>query len=270
MINLVGLVIVYNPQNNEVVENIYSYLDELDKLYVFDNSDNSLCNPEVYNSISDKIVYKSFHENKGIAFALNYFCNIAITEGYSYILTMDQDSSFNKGDLKLYLVNVDSEAQLTAIYAPLYVGEKVGKNQFFTSGSILNLKIWKEIEGFDENLFIDEVDGDFTFRVINSGFKLKKVNSIILNHLLGAKKSKILFGKQFFSDNHTPIRKYYIARNRVYIIKNRRSVLFIYLKDSVIKLINMIVVEDNLLVKFSYIFKGIIDGLFNNMGKIKL
>ncbi|MFD3408623.1 hypothetical protein SKC37_08135 [Aquirufa sp. HETE-83D] len=270
MIKIAGLVVIYNSDYQDVFKNIYTYLPELDRLYIFDNSDNGSDNELIYNSISEKVVYVSFLDNMGIAFALNYFCKIAILDGYKYLLTMDQDSSFSIGDFKDYLTELSVIDDLTAIIAPLYFGEDSDNYQFYTSGSIINLNIWNQVSGFDENLFIDEVDGDFTFRVLQFGYKLKKSNSIVLNHLLGTKKSKTIFGRHFTSDNHSFIRKYYIARNRVYLIKNRREVFWLYFKDSFVKLLNMIIVEDNLLLKFNYILRGVIDGLFNNMGKINL
>ena len=86
-----GTVVLYNPLEN-VKDNILSYLDLLDKLYVVDNSvnqDNQYLLPS-----SNKIVYINNKDNLGIAKALNIAFERAIKDGYTWVLTMDQDSKF--------------------------------------------------------------------------------------------------------------------------------------------------------------------------------
>ena len=94
---LAGVVVWYNPSDKDV-KNIESYIDELDKLYIFDNSEKKDNKNKV--PTSKKIEYISQHENLGIATALNITANKALGEGYLYLLTMDQDSKFKKDDLK--------------------------------------------------------------------------------------------------------------------------------------------------------------------------
>ena len=95
---LAGVVVWYNPSDKDV-KNIQSYIDELDKLYIFDNSEKKDNKNKV--PTSKKIEYISQHENLGIATALNITANKALGEGYLYLLTMDQDSKFKKDNLWL-------------------------------------------------------------------------------------------------------------------------------------------------------------------------
>ena len=131
------------------------------------------------------------------------------------------------------------------------------------------MNAWELIGGFNEKLFIDEVDGDFNFRLIKSGFKLKKAIGIKLNHKLGSKISGVFLGKKIISDNHSAIRKYYIARNRIYLMKKRPTKFWFYFRDSIIKFIVFILLESNKKHKLDMIFKGVYDGFTNNMGKYK-
>ena len=68
--NIAGVVILYNPDEN-VINNIKSYLEELDCLYVFDNTETA--NEILVEKIKclPRVRYISFCENKGISFALN-------------------------------------------------------------------------------------------------------------------------------------------------------------------------------------------------------
>lgn len=50
-----------------------------------------------------------------------------------------------------------------------------------TSASCTNLAVWKEVGGFDERLFIDLVDNEFCKRLIVSGYKILRLNNLVLD-----------------------------------------------------------------------------------------
>jgi GT2 family glycosyltransferase len=54
-----------------------------------------------------------------------------------------------------------------------------------TSASCTNLNAWKNVGGFDEWLFIDLVDNDFCKRIIVSGYKILRINSLVLDQEFG-------------------------------------------------------------------------------------
>jgi len=54
-----------------------------------------------------------------------------------------------------------------------------------TSGSILNLSLVKKVGDFNEDLFIDFVDAEFSYRVIQAGFINLMFSNILLNHAIG-------------------------------------------------------------------------------------
>lgn len=265
-----GVIIVYNANLRDVISNLRTYIDVLDVLYIFDNSDNGIhCKRELNENFTN-IEYISFNENKGIAFALNYCADIAFEAGYEWLLTMDQDSSFISADcFRTYLLSIkENLTDEVAFFSPLYP-EESGMDRFFTSGSVMNLQAWQSIGKFDEKLFIDEVDGDYIYRLLAANFKLIKIKTVELNHKLGDRCSKQIFGKTLCSDNHSGLRKYYITRNRVYLFKRRPKMRKFYLYDSIYKFISFILVETNRFNKITMIIIGMFDGLFNNMGRYK-
>lgn len=270
--NLAGVVVLYNPNISQVLDNIDSYLHKLDVLYVFDNSDNEINYQETLKERSVKIQYYTFMENKGIAFALNYCSQIAYDSGFKWILTMDQDSSFNVADgIGKYvdLVSIQLNNNI-GLFSPYFSGESAEQPQFYTSGAIMNLEAWCLIKKFDENLFIDEVDGDFTFRLHESKYNLIKINEIKLVHELGSQYCRKILWKKICSDNHSALRKYYIARNRIYLMKKRPSMRWLYFNDSLKKFILFILIEENKKRKCSMILRGVYDGLTNRMGKYSI
>ena len=93
---IAGVVVLYNPDDN-VRTNIDSYINELDILYVVDNSPIPNDNNKKINC--EKIKYISNNGNKGIANALNVGANNALKENCEWLLTMDQDSTFKDNSL---------------------------------------------------------------------------------------------------------------------------------------------------------------------------
>lgn len=266
-----GVVVLYNPNISQIISNVRTYINSLEVLYVFDNSDNGILHKLELETTFPKIKYYSNNCNNGIAFALNYTAQIAHKSNFEWILTMDQDSAFDlPDDFQRYLNSIQKEINdEIALFSPLYPGEYANSEQFYTSGSLMNLQAWLKIGKFDEKLFIDEVDGDYTYRLKEANYKLKKINTIKLNHKLGDKFYRKFLWKNLCSDNHSALRKYYIARNRVYLMKKRPSMRFIYFSDSLHKFILFILIETDKINKLTMIFKGIYDGVTNKMGKYK-
>ena len=86
------------------------------------------------------------------------------------------------------------------------------KERVITSGNLINLDIWKKVEGFYELLFIDNVDFDFCYKLTRNNYKIIMFNNIFMNHNLGISQDKIsLFKRKTPLEND--FRLYYIIRN---------------------------------------------------------
>ena len=70
----VGVVVAYNPQREEICKNIDTYINELDVLYVVDNSSKN--NGDIFNGYN-KVKYIPNYDNLGIYFTLLYPLNIS-------------------------------------------------------------------------------------------------------------------------------------------------------------------------------------------------
>lgn len=274
---LAGVVVWYNPCRNDV-KNIESYIGELDKLYIFDNSESKENRNLIPNS--SKIEYISNQKNLGIATALNIAANKAINEGYLYLLTMDQDSKFKKNDLKKMKALVDQiDLSRIGIISPWHNTKlKIDKPQakidypidVMTSGNIINLDIFKKIKGFKDFLFIDGVDIEFCLNLKKHGYKIMRLNTIELSHDLGNIFYRNFLGKEFMCDNHNYLRIYYMARNYRYIRKNYRSIApefcdkLVKIKGLIFKIIFF---EDDKFRKLKSIVLGILDYKKSKYGK---
>ena len=87
-----------------------------------------------------------------------------------------------------------------------------------TSGTLLNGQVFLQLKGYNEELFIDEVDNDFCYRAQLEGYELYRCNKIFMNHALGNERDiTTIFGTQKKKNFHSPIRLYYIVRNSLYM-----------------------------------------------------
>ncbi len=220
---LAGVVVLYNP-DQKVINNINSYIDELDALYLVDNS--SADNSTLF--MYEKVEYIPLQKNTGIAHALNVGAKKAIDHNFHYLLTMDQDSMFEKDALKNMksIIDADDEKDQVGIYSPFHktaISEPVPEELFtsplvvMTSGNIINLDIYKCVEGFKEWMFIDCVDFEYGLNVRKHGYTIKQNNTVFLDHELGDYEIKHVFNKKIFCDNHSALRRYYIVRNSFYL-----------------------------------------------------
>ena len=142
-----------------------------------------------------------------------------------------------------------------------------------TSGNLVSIEAWKEVDGFDSELFIDAVDEDFGRKLHLKGFKTIQANEIKMKHELGYRKIYKFFGFHFHPSNYSPLRRYYATRNRIYMIK-RYSRQFAgltqehleFIKDD---LVNILFFEHRKFSKFFMTFIAIIHAFCGVKGKYK-
>jgi rhamnosyltransferase len=281
-----GVVVLYNPEK-EIWHNVYSYSQIVEKLFIVDNSE--IFNQEKADYFNKKkFVYIFNGVNKGIAAALNIATKKAIEENFDFLLTMDQDSSFinneiahNYGEVFYHIDNLNKIAIISlstrsknkinndlirqAKTNPFYYEEQFVA---ITSGSWINLKLFKKIGLFNESLFIDAVDYDYCLRAHLLNYRIVCFKNLFIQHCGGTP-------KVFLNRNiplYSPIRIYYIIRNHFYlwfkyfnyfpkfVLKNIYSTIFIFLPLQ-------IVFNKERIKIIIFMLKGFKDFLFNKYGK---
>lgn len=226
---IAAVVILYNPAG-AVIANIQSYYEYVDKILVYDNSEKESFITSALLKLS-KIEYYQDYENKGVAKRLNEGCQKAIADGFSWLLTMDQDSAFTpemiagyincfrsysgKENVAMFGVEHNKDLQLMPACT------SAATDKLITSGSLLNLNLFNVLKGFDEALFIDAVDYDYCLRARMKEYPIIKFTNICLQHYVGRQvyRSSI---KTFFllkkkKEIHSPFRCYYMYRNMLYL-----------------------------------------------------
>jgi rhamnosyltransferase len=283
MVKIAKAVIAYFPDLN-AFQNIQTSNNFFGKCYILDNTDSPNDISSDIKSLPN-ICYLHDGENRGIAARLNEVCKLAIQDGFDWLLTMDQDSFFDNNSLSQYIDCISNfeKKNETAMFGVQYEDAVASANCTFneithliTSGSIINLSLFPALGGFDENLFIDEVDLEYCLRAIAKGFKIIHFPSIPLNHTLGELHYHRSLKNLRITPRilHSPIRLYYITRNFFYISKKYKNIFPEEMQRTKKALANRI--KNNILYNkkrlqvIGYIVKGIFDYKRNKMGKLHL
>ena len=275
--------ILYNPPAN-FIENIATYFQLVDHLFIVDNSTNSTSNFEklIKKFGEESITFLHFEHNIGIAAALNESCQLAFRQGFGWILTMDQDSYF-EGDAFFKLANPLFYNNEIAIMAASFTIIMPFLSTFspnfwesymvITSGSLVNLSAWNVIR-FNEDLFIDEVDNYFCLMAKKAGYKILTSREILLKHQLGDFVVLKIPGikKQFRVGFHSsPIRNYYVTRNSLFIIKASMSlypsVAINRIKNLFMRFIFILFFYPQKRNCLKYVFRGVVDFSVGRYGK---
>jgi rhamnosyltransferase len=279
--NIAGVVILYHPDIQQLSENIQTYLKGLKQLYVYDNSETKTPGiEEALFKLDPSIQYHYFNANEGIAKRLNQAIAQATLNQYDFLLTMDQDSSFKDGDFDKYKLSIQSSgdsnvAQFGVNCQPDFTLPKDEPEEaltLITSGSILNVSLAKHVGPFNEDLFIDFVDAEFSYRVIQNGYTNLMFSNIVLNHALGTLVEGRGLGnfKKSMRIIHAPTRVFYIVRNGLYLLFKAQGLTSSMKKDVIrcIKIIkNDLIYNPELLAVYKNLFSGISAFLMNRMGK---
>ena len=225
MREIAAVTVLYGP-DADVFNSVASYATQVGKCFLVDNSPEPLSDATFGRLDSGWFAYEHLGTNVGSAAGLNYGIRAAQREGYRFALLMDQDSGCRpdmvKELLEVYLTQEPNRPPV-ALVCPVYCndptsvpGEKGGQVDVelcITSGSLIDVKIWQSLSGFDEQLFVDYVDHDYCLKVRASGCRIVRCGSAHLDHHTGKLRQIGLgrFGRAI--SVHNPERLFYMTRN---------------------------------------------------------
>lgn len=268
-IKTLAVLISYYPDLEQTRDNILQFIDHIDTLIIWENT------PEVERDkfridlpeYNYKIINMSCGENMFIAFPLNEAIKYARSNQFTHLLTMDQDSSFEKGHFKRYIEIVKLLKETIYIFGPnpnyCYpnnTDNPIQVNALITSGNIVNIVIFNSIGLYREDYKIDCVDYEFCFRAARNGYKCFMISSILLKQEFG-KLQKTKLG--YYISNYSALRLYYIARNNIKLYREYKD--FIALKTVLNRIlkpfVKIILSESNKIPKINALVKGGIAGV---------
>lgn len=294
ILNSVSAVIITYNVENDFKNRINKLKGKVNEIIVVDNGSKAET-ISMLKELEKEITIIYLEKNKGIAYALNTGIKYSIEKGYDWILTLDHDSivtdNMINNMLKCYEGFEEELKEKVAMLVPVHVEEKEHENNHvinneevssksytevlteITSGALTKASIYKSVGLYDEKLFIDLVDHDYCLSLNKKGFKVIQVNSAILIHNLGESVKKSILGLKMIPTNHSPLRRYYMSRNRHYIWnKYKKDFPGWVLTDKrrfITENLKIVLFEDNKIEKFKYIREGIRDYKNNIFGEFK-
>lgn len=288
-INFAGIV-TYNPVISVLKRNIDAIYINTDQIVIVDNNSNNIKDISMLIANYEKVELIKLEKNYGIAYALNQIVEEAKNKNYDWVMLLDQDSECDKKIfLKYNEFLLENHNKKIALLAPYIIDiNKMSINDYsllklpeyskisfaITSASLINIDIYEKIGKFDNQLFIDCVDMDYSKRLELNGYEQIRINGTYLLQQVGdAEKTKILrihkdnAGKisimPYYRTNHSLLRQYYIARNNIIMLKKYfvgirklKQCIFIFLY-----LFAKLFVEKNKIKLTKTIIKGIADGI---------
>lgn len=292
-----GLIITYNP---EFPLNFKHIVSQVDKLVVVDNGSKLQKEIQVFfDKFSPNIKLIKLPENQGIAKALNAGFEYLASLDYQWVVTLDQDSEAD-ANMVLELNNhlsTKAPEEVAAIGPQIidlntphkktrYLLEKVqipfkrvsiDREQYdnllyiITSGALTSVAAWEDLGGFKEDFFIDYVDTEFFMRANSKGYKVYGCHKAKLFHRLGDRVTKSTLGIKVNPTNHAAVRRYYIARNSIpmlkkYALKYPHWLIYDILAHC-LNLFRITFYEADTAKKLWHALQGYKDGLLGRMGK---
>ncbi len=272
-----AVVVLYEP-GNEVLGNIHSWGGEVEVVYAVDNSERAVEMLIDRLAALGNVIYLPQEENVGIARALNIGAQLAVKEGYDFLLTMDQDSSAEPDMVARLLECVtEGEGKAPGIVAPFHLTRAVRhsppESKFtevmtpMTSGCLLDLAAWQMVGPFRDDFFIDFVDNEYCLRLRRKGYRVVRANRAILEHAVG----DITRYGPLIATNHSPLRRYYKTRNRFVVFQEYLTTFPGHCLFDLVRLAkeigSIILFEQEKRAKLCMMWRGISDFVRDRLGK---
>jgi rhamnosyltransferase len=243
---IVGIIVTYQPNLSDLISNSKNILPQVDKLIVIENGSDKNIQAQIQTEIKDpRITIHLESKNLGLAAAQNIGIKKGLEMGGFFFLFLDDDSSIsqnsvenlrkefeinpNLGIAACHIVHNDSRKeqkywiQSKIFYKRVRLTANMRKleniNTVISSGSLIPREVIEKCGFMREDFFIDYIDIEYCLRVRANGFSITVIREAELLHNLGNTKS-IQFSKLLFHPtNHSPQRRFYMIRNRIWTWK---------------------------------------------------
>jgi len=279
-IKIVGVITSFYPEIDELERNINSFLPYIDRLIIWENTpmEASVIDKLLTRLNNEKVEVKTTGKNEYLSKPFNICFQWAKKQGYTHVLTMDQDSRFEPDQFPVYLNSIrNCTDNSIAVFAPN--AENFDQSQellelkgVITSGSVYVLQVFDDSLMFNEDFLIYMVDAEYCIRARLKGYKIICFTKIHLIHNMGyAEKSKL----GLVINNYSAQSTYYIIRNVILTWKlhpdymNRKAKCGFY-RYKVFYRLGKIIFEKNAILKCKAILLALIHGHLSKGGRFDL
>lgn len=278
-----AVVVAFYP-DEEFETRLQAILPQVARLVVVDNTPEAVPpSLKLRAAWGDRLHYIVNRANRGMAAALNQGLEYALQQDLPWLLTLDQDTQCYP-DMIVILGSAYENCQpRPAVVGSNYFdplnhrlkvraddeAECLEQKTVITSGSLVNACVARQVKGFREDYFIDQLDHEFCLRVRAHGYRVVISRRAAMAHSVGRPGGARL---PFLGvlPNHPAVRKYYIARNTVVTVAEywRREPEWCLrrLVRLLLGLVEMAILEDHRFRKVRAFGGGVMDGLRRRMG----
>lgn len=266
-------IVLFNPEIDRLVDNIEAIYKQVDKLLLVDNDSKNIEDVEKLAANYANCILIKNKENMGIAYALNQILGYAYENKYDWFLTLDQDSVCAENLIQVYEKYIEIP-DIATITSCVIDRNFVTEDDFLededyrfvtyciTSGALMNTEICWKCGGWDEKLFIDNVDGDICIKFKRKGYKVLSIHYNGILHEVGHVRNVRFLWKKDIIYNHPANRQYYMARNQIYVARKYPTEFNMcsQLKKEIRKMLLVILFEENKIEKCRARIRGVRDG----------
>lgn len=272
-------IITYNPTLTDVSTCLEALCNQVERVIIVDNASKNVKSlQEVVSKYANVTLVKN-SQNIGFAKALTQVFEWAKSQGFNWVLTLNDDSVVPSNMISEYKKILENQGSLVnqknaknskiAIVCSLLknrldgtiLHSKCHEDECITSGSLTSVEAWAKIGGFDEWLEIDGVDFDFSRRLVRAGWKIVECQNVIMEHQIGKARSINLIIKHPIVWNHNANRKYYIARNMQVVDYKMGTYSYVKSLRAVVRdMIFVALWEKNKFAKIRAMIRGFKDG----------
>jgi rhamnosyltransferase len=224
-----AILVSYHP-DAELPRRATRILEQAGALVIVDNGSGEEARETLRRIAADARVSLVLNPtNLGVARALNLGVERARASGFAWVLLLDQDSDLHAGMLTSLIevrAGYPEPARVAVIgagfgeetrVAPGAAWEEV--ESVITSGSLIPLAVHAAVGPFRDEFFIDYVDSEYCFRARAQGYRVIRTSQPLMSHTIGAPTRHDLLGVSKWTTNHSPDRRYYIARNDTVMLR---------------------------------------------------
>lgn len=232
----VGAVITAFQPGAPLVEACRSLVDQVDLVVVVDDGSDAAAARVLDACEQLGVVLVRHGRNRGIGAALNSGVSV-VAEHFlhrpHHVLTLDQDSAVPAGYVQALLAAAGAAAAAgvtvgmvgpdgagrVRLGAPTTEGDVLHGREPIQSGLLIPSTTFEAVGMFDADLFIDGVDSDFYLRATQAGRPAIVARGTELDHQLGREHVVSLLGRHVGLVHAAGFRYYYIARNRIALLR---------------------------------------------------
>lgn len=294
---VVAAIVTYYPDLRGLDLLLESLCGQVQEILIVDNASNGREFEDFFRQVPRHINVLRNPVNVGIGTAVNQAIGWAASRSAECILLLDQDSVVQGGMVgALYaaLQRVSAKGLVAAV-GPCFVdrrtqqpapfvrigfpfnqriwgkpGEIVECDFLITSGSLIPMAALREIGGMEEAFFIDNIDVEWCFRARSKGWRVYGVSGAVMHHEIGDRIVTLPAGLGEVIV-HSPLRLYYMMRNRV-LLYRRHATPWTWIAQDIprlmLKFVRLALLVAPRALHARYMLAGIRDGVRGVQGAV--